>query len=88
MGKKDLKDEDMSLEESKAYRASLYREPKIVLSESACRHQFKMFWAKTRKQYKASKELEQILWIHLKATGNDKPEKFEDGLVHFGLKKN
>lgn len=87
MAKREINKEEMSLEEAKAYRASLYVAPKIVLSESARRDKFKLFWAQTRKQYGKPKDLESILWIHLKATGNDQPEKFESGIAHFGLKR-
>lgn len=51
------------------------------------REAFKYFWATARKEYGKAKDLEDILWAHLKATGNDKPELFEKGLKHFGLKK-
>lgn len=87
MAKKDLK-EEMSLEEAKAYRASLYKPVARILSEEERREQFKLFWAVSRRKYnKSKKELENVLWVHLKATGNDESEKFEDGLNHFGLKK-
>jgi len=78
----------MSLKESKAYRASLHRPKAKELSEAARQHQFKLFWTQNRKKYGKPKDLEPILWIHLKATGNDQPDKFEDGMAHFGLKKN
>lgn len=86
MAKRELKDE-MSLEEARAYRASLHKPGKIELSEADRRNQFKMFWAQARKQYGRPKDLEAILWVHLKAIGSDQPEKFESGLAHFGLKK-
>jgi hypothetical protein len=86
MAKKEVSGE-MSLEEAKAYRASLYVPKKLELSDPERRNQFKLFWAQTKKQYGKQKDLEAILWVHLKATGNDQPEKFEVGLAHFGLKK-
>lgn len=48
---------------------------------------FSDFWAIAKKDYKKTKDLEDILWAHLKASGHDKPELFEKGLEHFGLKK-
>jgi hypothetical protein len=51
------------------------------------RESFRAFWATAKKEYKKSKDLEDVLWAHLKATGFDKPELFEQGLQHFGLKK-
>lgn len=51
------------------------------------REQFRAFWTSAKKDYKKSRDLEDIIWAHLKATGHDKPELFEKGILHFGLKK-
>lgn len=48
---------------------------------------FQEWWALNRKNYNKGKELEEILWPHLKAIGCDAPESFEKGVLHFGLKK-
>jgi hypothetical protein len=48
---------------------------------------FQEYWAAARKSYGRDKDLEEILWPHLKAIGHDSPEKFEAGVQHFGLKK-
>jgi hypothetical protein len=85
--KKSMAKQVMSLEEAKAYRASLYKEPKKVLSEKEKRMQFKLFWAKEKAKYRKHKSLEEVIWLHLKATSNDEPENFATGLNHFGLKK-
>lgn len=77
----------MSVEEARAFRASLYKPQKKVLSEAERRNSFKLFWAQNRKQFGKKKDLEPILWIHLKAIGSDQPEKFEDGIANFGLKR-
>lgn len=82
------KSEEMSLEEAKAYRASLYKEVPKTLSEEEKREQFRIFWASEKSKYGKTKDLEQIIWLHLKATKMDEPEKFENGLQSFGLKKN
>jgi len=87
MAKKEIK-EDMSLEEARAYRASLYKPKELELTPEEKREQFRVFWARSKKQYSSkTQDLEKILWLHLLSTGNDDPEKFEKGLQHFGLKK-
>lgn len=87
MAKKELRTE-MTLEEARAYRASLYKPQKKQLTPREKREKFRLFWAKSRKKYPSkTNELEKILWLHLLATGHDDPEKFEKGLQHFGLKK-
>jgi hypothetical protein len=48
---------------------------------------FKEWWAAERRAYGRDKDLEEIIWPHLKSIGCDSPEKFEEGVAHFGLKK-
>lgn len=87
MAKKELKAElEMTLEEARAYRASLHRETLASLSDEQKREQFRLFWAQEKQKYGRPKELEQVLWLHLKASKHDDPENFEKGLLHFGLK--
>jgi hypothetical protein len=89
MAKEKNKKEDveMTAEESAAYRASLIKPIREVLSEEQKRNAFREHWAQEKYKYGKSKDLEQIIWLHLKATSQDEPEKFEDGIAHFGLKK-
>ena len=87
MAKKDYKDEpEMSLEEAKAFRASLHVPKKKSFSEQEKREEFRIYWAQEKSKYGKSKDLEQILWVHLKSAKFDEPEQFEKGLQHFGLK--
>jgi hypothetical protein len=78
---------EMTAEEARAFRASLAKPAKKQLSDEEKREEFRLFWAREKYKYGKSKDLEQILWLHLKATKMDEPEKFEQGLKHFGLKK-
>ena len=85
--RESLEKEDMTTEEAKAYRASLYKPAPRSLSEQEKREAFRVFWAQEKIKYGKSKDVEQILWVHLKAAKLDSPEKFEAGIAHFGLKK-
>lgn len=80
-------EQEMSLEEARAYRASLHRPEVIQLTDAQKRDEFRKFWAQQKYKYGKSKDLEPILWAHFKATKHDDPAKFEDGIAHFGLKK-
>lgn len=51
------------------------------------RQQFSDYWSVERKKYNKDKDLEGILWLHLKSIKHDKPSLFEKGIKHFGLKK-
>ena len=84
--KKEKKSE-MTLEESKAYRASLHIATSIKKDETERREEFRIFWATNKQKYGKSKDLESILWAHLKSAKLDQPEEFESGIEHFGLKK-
>jgi hypothetical protein len=93
MAKKDFREdqvaekEEMTVEEARAYRASLHKPVERALDEHEKREAFRVFWAHNRKNYGNKKSLEEILWIHLKAAKMDDPSKFEDGIKNFGLKK-
>lgn len=89
---KDFKSEvveqkSMSMEESRAYRASLHKPEAVQLTDEEKKETFRIFWAQAKASYGKQKDLEGVLWAHLKASKHDEPEKFEAGLAHFGLKK-
>ncbi len=80
----------MTLEEAKAYRASLYKPQPKILTEDQRREAFRVWWTGFKKKYgfgPRSKTMEKALWLHLKSIGMDNPEDFEKGLSNFGLKK-
>ena len=79
--------EEMSIEEARKLRASMYKSSSKKKSEADKREAFRLFWAQEKAKYGRKSDIEQILWLHLKATNMDEPEKFESGIAHFGLKK-
>ena len=78
---------EMSLADAKAFRASLYKPQPKALSENQKREAFRIYWASQKSQYSKAKSLEHSLWLHLSAIQMNTPDKFADGLAHFGLKK-
>ena len=80
--------QEMTLEEAKAYRASLNAPKSEQKREQDRREDFRKFWAENKSKYGKDKELEEVLWLHLKAIKQDNSEDFEAGLNHFGLTKN
>ena len=81
------KNKEMSLEEARAYRASLYKEEPVELTEQEKREQFRIYWAENKYKFGKASNLEEILWVHLKSTKMNDPKSFEQGIAHFGLKK-
>lgn len=90
MAKRDREErQEMSAEEARAARLAAAK-PKAAkeLSEAQKREAFRLHWVKEKAQYgKAARELEDIIWLHLKAIKMDEPAKFDEGIKHFGLKK-
>ena len=86
---KDAVDAEMTLEEARAFRASLHKPVAAELTAEDKQEEFRKLWAQEKSKYPKSKvsDLEHILWLHLKASRMDKPEQFEAGISHFGLKK-
>lgn len=91
MAKKNWENSDkqeMTLAEAKAYRASLAKPAEAApLTEAQKRESFRLYWAQEKAKYGKSKDLEEVLWLHLKSTKQDEPSKFEAGIRHFGLQK-
>lgn len=78
---------EMTLEEARAWRKSLAKPEHKVLTDAEKRDEFRKFWAEQKYMYGKAKDLEPILWAHLKASKQDEPTQFEAGIAHFGLKK-
>jgi len=54
--------------------------------EKQTREEFRKFFVKIKKKLSITADMEQIIWIHIKAAGYNKKDKFEDGVKHFGYK--
>jgi hypothetical protein len=78
---------EMTVAEARALRAALHKPKAPELTEEQKREEFRKFWAQQKSKYGKSKDLEEILWLHLKAVKKASPEQFEEGVAHFGLKK-
>lgn len=87
MAKKSERQEEMTPEEAREYRAAQFKPAPRSLTLEERREAFRVFWAKEKIKYGKSKDLEQVIWVHLKAVKMDSPEQFEAGIQHFGLKK-
>lgn len=57
------------------------------MTEQEKKETFKAYWARSRKMFDKEKEIEEVLWAHLKAIGCDSEELFDEGIANFGLKK-
>jgi len=60
---------------------------KEILEDVDARESFRQYWAVNKKSFNQSKEVEEVVWAHLKAIRHDQPELFEQGVKNFGFKK-
>lgn len=77
----------MTVEQARAFRASLYNPAPKPLNSTQRREAFRVFWAANKSKYGQPKSIEKALWLHLESIGMTSPEQFKEGLQHFGLKK-
>lgn len=88
MAKKQAQEgQTMTMEEAKAFRASLAKPGNKPMNLKQKRDAFKVYWTQNKKKYGMTGKLEHVLWLHLVATKNDEPANFEAGLKNFGIKK-
>jgi len=67
-------------------RASMIKEKKVKAVEP--KEAFRKYFIRIKDKLKLSPNMESVLWQHLVATQNDKPENFVKGIENFGYKVN
>lgn len=50
------------------------------------REEFRKFFIGLKRKLNLESDRENVIWLHLKAIGMDKKEKFNEGVKHFGYK--
>lgn len=56
------------------------------MREDQIRKEFSNYFIKLKRKLKLDPSLEEVLWLHFKASGFDKPEMFDKGIENFGYK--
>lgn len=54
--------------------------------EENTREEFRKYFVQIKKKLGLGKEMENVIWLHFKAAGFNKKEKFDEGVKHFGYK--
>lgn len=54
--------------------------------DEATREEFRIYFVELKRKLSLEPEIENVLWLHLKAIGMNKKDKFNDGVRHFGYK--
>lgn len=50
------------------------------------REEFRKYFVGLKRKLNLAPEIEQVIWLHLKAVGMATKEKFNEGVTHFGYK--
>jgi len=64
----------------------LLEKGKTVESVGDFHSEYREYFAQIRHKLDLKRSLENVIWLHLVATNNATPEKFEDGFKSFGYK--
>jgi hypothetical protein len=80
-GKKEIDNSDY-MKIAEELRSSMIKEKKAKAVEP--REAFRKYFIKLKNKLNLKPEMEIVLWKHLKATKNDKPESFDEGVKNFG----
>jgi len=83
---KKIETEEDRIAKARKRRIALAKEKEPQLEKSNSREDWRKYFLKISSRMGLEKYLEEVIWSHLKATGNDKKELFEKGLKHFGFK--
>lgn len=60
--------------------------PQLKRKEKHEREDFRKFFLRIKKKLNLDASLEEIMWLHFKASGFAEIAKFEQGVKHFGYK--
>jgi len=77
-------------EKNKLARERRIRKAGLTSKQVDCnnREEFRKYFTKIKRVLNLSSDLEEVIWLHLKAIHCDKKDKFDAGLEHFGYKLN
>lgn len=78
--------EDEKIAKARKRKVAIAKEPKVFVAETDQRESFRLYFIKLRKKLGLKRDLEEIIWTHLKAIGHDKEELFDAGIENFGYK--
>lgn len=88
MSKNNNKKTEITVDEARALRVALYKEKQNsnTISNKSAREQFKEYFVQIKRKLNLPSNIENAVWLHLKAIGCDKPELFKKGIENFGYK--
>jgi len=78
------KQEQAAIKKARAIRIKYYESLKKDSKENV-KEEFKKFFVQKKHELNIDPSLEEAIWLHFKACGFDKKDKFLEGLKHFGF---
>jgi len=83
MAKKQETQELSPAEVRRANHEAKMQAKKLV---DASREEFRIYFVELKRKLNLAPEIEDVMWLHLKAIGMNQKEKFNEGVKHFGYK--
>ena len=84
----DQKEKKQQLSPQELRRANYEASKKLgkIQREEDVREDFKKYFIKLRRKLNLNSQLEEVIWLHLKAIKMASQDKFDDGVRNFGYK--
>jgi hypothetical protein len=79
-------EEEVEMTPAEMRRAAHEAKMAEVAAVEDSRDEFRKYFIGLKKKLDLAPELENVIWIHLRAIGMDKKDQFNDGIKHFGYK--
>lgn len=67
-------------------RKAIHESKKAKKDFEDSREEFRKYFVGLKRKLNLQPELEQVIWLHLKAVNMATKEKFNEGVTHFGYK--
>lgn len=83
---KKVLSEDEKIAKARKRNVAIAKKPIVFVAPTNQRESFRLYFLTIRKKLGLNRDLEEIIWTHLKAIKHDKEELFSDGVRNFGYK--
>lgn len=80
------KQETQELSPAEMRRAKHEAKNQEKKAQDASRDEFRIYFVELKRKLNLAPEIEDVMWLHLKAIGMNQKDKFNDGVRHFGYK--
>ncbi len=84
--KKPVLSDEERLKRSRAIRLQMAGMTTKDVELKSTRAEFRKYFIQIKQKLGLKSSLEEVMWLHFKASGFDQKDKFDDGVRHFGYR--